>query len=156
MNGRRVFLLGTGATLLLSGCTTSSLLSLSGGDTEDGVATGASLGPVNALRARAGQPALSGNRTLSQAALDHARWMAARGRMDHTGFARRIKRAAIQLPAAENVALGQADVDAVIAAFYDSPHHRENMLGDFAQLGLAFARDSRSGMRPYWAMELSA
>ncbi|QKV19329.1 CAP domain-containing protein [Oricola thermophila] len=152
MIGRRTLLLGALSAGLLSGCARIGApgLSLAG---EGAIVTGKTLAKVNALRREAGKPVLVADRALGRSALDHARYMARKGRMSHDHFARRMRRHGVSLPAAENVAEGWNDVDSMFRSFEVSPKHRANMLGDFRRMGVAVARD-RNG-RAYWVMQLS-
>lgn len=157
---RRFFLVGAGSSLILAGCQTSSVLNTAVADaqgsvTESGIVTREGLGPVNAYRREKGKAALGADDTLSRLALEHAEEMAALGKMSHARFSDRMRSAGIRYSAAENVALGQPNIESVVAAFAASRGHRRNMLGDFSKMGLAVARDARSGSRPFWAMELA-
>ena len=50
----------------------------------------------------------------------------------------------------ENVAYGQATVESVMRSWMNSPHHRENILGDFSEIGAARVLDEKE--RPYWSV----
>jgi uncharacterized protein YkwD len=52
--------------------------------------------------------------------------------------------------AAENVAMGQATVEEVMADWLRSPGHRRNILGRFSEIGVACATDA--GGTPYWCV----
>ncbi len=123
--------------------------------------TAAALPLVNALRAQHGLPALSVDPAATAAALYQAKRMASLKKMSHLigfgdDFGRRVKASGVKLPAAENIAEGQQDVNAVVTAWIHSPHHLENMLGHYSGLGVAIARDPSSGNMPYWSMVLSS
>ncbi len=86
--------------------------------------------------------------------------MATAGKMAHLmgitdSFGARVKASGVQLPAAENIAVGQQSVDAVVTAWINSPHHLENMLGRDSGLGVALAHNVSSRNQPYCAMVLS-
>lgn len=119
------------------------------------VVTGQALGAVNAYRAANGRGAVSSDPVLGQAAAEHAIAMARSGRLGHDRFRARMRRNGISGSAAENVAVGQADIAAVLAAWQRSRGHRRNLLGGFSRVGLAVARDPASGNRPYWTMILA-
>lgn len=144
----------------LSGCSTSGLFSGAGGTGSD--MTAAALGPVNALRAERGLPPLSRDPAAAGAAIEQANRMARAGRMQHNiglgpSFYARMKGQDVSLPAAENIAAGQATVQEAYLAWFHSPKHLENMLGsNYRGLGVAVARDPASQNRPYWAMVLSS
>ncbi|WP_137129795.1 CAP domain-containing protein [Rhizobium sp. FY34] len=157
---RRGFLLISGGSLLtLAGCTTlrgPSTPSVDGA-TDD---TRAALPLVNALRARHGLSALGASGPTGRAAAEQAVRMAKANEMKHLigfgdDFGDRMKRNSVALPAAENIASGQASVTEAVQAWIDSPKHLINMLGDYRAVGVAMAR-SPSTSRPYWAMVLSA
>lgn len=143
----------------LSGCGTSGL---TGGRGTGIDMTAATLGHVNALRAERGLPPLSRDPAAAAAAIEQAGRMAHSGKMQHDiglgpSFYARMKGQDVTLPAAENIAAGQADADAAYLAWFRSPSHLKNMLGpSYRGLGVAVARDPASQNRPYWAMVLSS
>jgi uncharacterized protein YkwD len=102
-------------------------------------------------------PPLAAEPRLTAAAKAHAEDMAAHKKLAHEGSdgsapADRVKRQwYIYLKTGENVADGQETVESVMTAWMDSPHHRENILGDFTEIGVARAR-AGDGM-PYWSVE---
>lgn len=127
---------------------------------------------VNAARAKARscgndaydatQP-LSLSATLNAAALSHARDMAERGSPGHRGSdgslaGDRITRAGYQWRAsAENVAAGQRDADAAVAAWLASPGHCANLMGPhFTDMGLAFALAPSKNPAIYWTQVFAA
>jgi len=85
--------------------------------------------------------------TMQRLAQEHANDMARRDRLDHAGFASRVKRGA----RAENVASGNSSRAMTIAQWRASPPHAANMLLPGCK-GIASAV-SRSG-RHYWTMEI--
>lgn len=149
---RRIVILGALSSGLLSGCTTMGVLGL-GEVNGSRVVTGRTLPQVNDLRRDAGKLALSADYGLGRSALKHAEYMARKGHMSHDGFARRMRRFDVQLPAAENIAEGQDDIAGMFEAFERSPKHRDNMLGDFRRLGVAVAHNDDN--RAFWVMQLS-
>jgi hypothetical protein len=92
------------------------------------------------------------HRTLdSPAPSSHARSLAARQRLDHSGF--RQRGPVTSGAAAENVAYGCTTEDCVIRMWARSGAHRANMLRrDVTSYGLGSA-DSANGKR-YWVLEL--
>ena len=156
---RRLFLVGSGFTLLLSGCSvTSTLAPIETGNSAD--TTAAALPEVNGLRRKNGLPSLFNDPVAANAARDHAIRMARHGKMSHDlgsdkTFLARMKRMDVPLPAAENIAAGQDTTDRAMAAWIHSRHHRENMLGPYTGVGVAMATNAGTGDRPYWAMVLS-
>jgi uncharacterized protein YkwD len=106
---------------------------------------------LNSFRAQHGLPALSASGSLAGAAYSHAHNLAARQRLDHSGFRQRVS--LTSGTAAENVAFGCATEDCVIRMWARSGHHRANMLRrDVTSYGLASA-DGGNGRR-YWVLEL--
>ena len=158
---RRMFL--TAASLLalggLAGCNTTSVLAPPGDGSDE---TEATLGLINSLRKARGLSPLSRDPAAASAALSQAGRMAKAGKMAHLigitdSFGARMKSQSVSLPAAENIAVGQADAQKAYLAWLNSPKHLENMLGPgYSGLGVAVMRNPASGNRPYWAMVLSS
>jgi uncharacterized protein YkwD len=123
--------------------------------------TASALPLVNALRAKNGLSPLKVDTAASAAAVYQARRMADAGRMEHLigigdDFGKRVKASGVKLPAAENIAEGQRDVNAAVTAWINSPKHLHNMLGKYDGLGVALSYTPSSGDRPYWSMVLSS
>jgi uncharacterized protein YkwD len=156
---RRLFLIGSGATLLLSGCSvTSTLAPIESGTTAD--MTDAALPMVNSVRRRQGKSGLFNDPVAANAAKDQAIRMARYGKMNHDlgkdrNFLARMKRMEVPLPAAENIATGQDSTEEAVQAWINSHKHLENMLGSYSGVGVAVAKNTGTGDRPYWAMVLS-
>jgi uncharacterized protein YkwD len=157
---RRMFFAVSAAAVAsaLSACTTSNVLTTDDGNSAD--MTAEALPLVNDLRAKSGLPPLAIDRHAQAAALDQARRMARAGEMQHNigfgaDFGKRMKGQDVQLPAAENIASGQRSTEDAVTAWINSPKHLKNMLGSYKGLGVAVARNSASGNRPYWSMVLS-
>jgi uncharacterized protein YkwD len=102
-------------------------------------------------------PPLTLDDQLTEAARLHAEDMAQRQEMTHEGAdgstsADRVKRAGYRyVKTGENVARGQGTVAEVVQAWMESEGHRENILGDFTQMGGAVARDEDG--ETYWCVE---
>ena len=153
MIARRALVLG-GVAMLASGCT--SLEGPFGSvDLPADIVTRKALKQINALRADQGLDPVRPDRAAERAALDAARTMARRGRMEHGDFVKRVRRNGVDGGAAENIARGQPDVETVMTVWTRSSGHRKNMLGDFSGLGVAVARNPERDNRPYWAMVLT-
>lgn len=100
---------------------------------------------------------------LNEAALGHARDMAARGEPSHNGSdgslpGDRITRAGYTWRASgENVAAGQRDADAVVAAWLASPGHCATLMGPyFTETGVAFALAPSKNPAIYWTQVFAA
>jgi uncharacterized protein YkwD len=97
---------------------------------------------VNDERAKAGCSPVAANSALSGLAADYSRSMAEQGFFDHTDPSGatpwdRAEAAGISDLGGENIARGQADAQAVMDAWMDSPGHRANILNcDFRTLGV--------------------
>jgi uncharacterized protein YkwD len=110
----------------------------------------------NRIRADAKLPALAVSRKLQAAAQAHARDMANRGKMTHKGSdgSSAVDRIVAQgykyRRAGENVAVGYFTTERLMKGWMDSPHHKENILGSFSQIGVACATAS-DGKR-YWCV----
>ena len=157
---RRTLLVGGAASLAaaLAGCARGPRLPAS--TFALGPATpGDVLGTVNAARRGGGRTAMRLDPDAQRAAERHARAMARAERMAHDlprgpRFGARMRRDGVALPAAENVAVGQRDVGAAVAAWMNSPGHRRNLLDRrFGGVGVASATGADG--RPYWAMVLT-
>ena len=109
---------------------------------------------TNAERRRAGVPPLSSEPQLTAAAEAHARNMARQNRMSHTldseSVVERTKAAGYRYrTVGENIAWNQPTAEAVVDDWMHSRGHRRNMLsGDFTQIGVAVANNSKG--EPYW------
>jgi|SRR5947207_2542043 uncharacterized protein YkwD len=115
------------------------------------IATAAIALDLNSFRAQHGLPPLSTSGALAGAAYSHAHNLAARQRLDHSGFRERVS--LTSGTAAENVAFGCATEDCVIRMWARSGRHRANMLRrDVTVYGLGSA-DGGNGYR-YWVLEL--
>lgn len=115
---------------------------------------------VNALRKSQGLAPLQIQAPAVGAAIFQAERMVKAQKMAHLlgvgdSFFQRMKGGNVPLPASENVAAGQQSVSAVVDAWSKSKHHMENMMGNYASLGVAVAYDAAANNRPYWAMILS-
>jgi uncharacterized protein YkwD len=100
---------------------------------------------------------------LNDAALGQAHDMAARGSLGHEGSdgstsGDRITRAGYRWRAAgENIAAGQRDAEAVVAAWLESPGHCANLMSpQFTEMGLAFALAQGKDPAIYWAQVFAA
>jgi uncharacterized protein YkwD len=113
----------------------------------------------NHERAEAKLPALTLDAKLTAAAQAHADDMAAHKKMTHDGTDKstpydRIKRQGYQFQSeGENVASGYRNVESLMRGWMESKYHRENILGKFAQVGIAVARDDDDA--PYWCVDLA-
>jgi uncharacterized protein YkwD len=111
----------------------------------------------NKERAERKLPPLVVEPHLTAAAKAHAADMAAHKTMTHDGsdgstLVDRVKRAGYHyLKTGENVADGQENVASVMDAWMNSPHHRENILGDFTEVGVALAKADDG--TPYWCVD---
>lgn len=155
--GRRAALAGFGL-LLLSGCTTVSVLQPEPGNSVD--ETKAVLPLINRLRAAKGLSPLEADKPAIAAAADQANRMSRAGRMEHElrsedNFTDRMNRMGVRLQAAENIAVGQDSAERAFSAWVNSPKHLKNMLGPYTGLGVAVSQNSASENRPYWSMVLS-
>jgi uncharacterized protein YkwD len=110
----------------------------------------------NRERAEAKKSPLALNEKLTAAAGVHARDMAEHGKMAHEGSdgskpAQRIERQGYHYRrAGENVAYGQPTPGRVMQGWMNSPHHRENILGDYSEMGAARVEDEDG--TPYWCV----
>lgn len=108
-------------------------------------------------------PPLSLSQTLTDAASRHARDMAQHESFGHVGSdgsrpAKRVSEAGYRWRATgENIAAGQSDPDAVVAAWLDSPGHCANVMGPkYKEMGVAFALAPEESPAIYWALEFAS
>lgn len=101
-------------------------------------------------------PALTLEPRLNEAAKGHVLGMIERGVMGHEGEggstpADRVReRDYPYINVGENVAAGQETALDVMESWMESPGHRENILGDFEQMGGALGKDTEG--KPYWCV----
>jgi uncharacterized protein YkwD len=107
--------------------------------------------------------ALTLSASLTRASAAHAADMAENSFMGHRGsdgseVGVRATRAGYRWRAVgENVAAGQANAEAVVKSWLDSPGHCVNIMGpQFTEMGVAFAAAARSDLRILWAQVFAA
>jgi uncharacterized protein YkwD len=111
----------------------------------------------NRVRAEEKRPPLKANSRLAEAARSHARDMAEHGHASHDGSdgsdaVKRIKRTGYVYKAiAENIANGQENVAEAMLSWIESPPHRENILGDFTEMGGAVAKGADG--QNFWCVD---
>ena len=111
----------------------------------------------NKLRADEKLPPLQFAPLLAQAAAIQAVDMAEHSEMKHEGTdgstpADRIRRVGYHFQTSgENVAVFYPDVDRVMQAWVDSPPHKQNILGNFTELGISRVEDVDG--KPYWCVD---
>jgi len=91
---------------------------------------------------------------LYRAALEHSRAMAAEGKINHSGFSRRLRSAGIPGRGAENVAMGyrMASPRKVVKLWLGSPGHCRNLMNDrYTLIGMARVKKGRVD---YWTLIL--
>ncbi|MFD7688838.1 CAP domain-containing protein [Streptomyces sp. NPDC059781] len=110
---------------------------------------------VNAERGKVGCSPVKVNATLTKAAQDHSKDMAASGSMSHTGSdgsspGDRITRAGYSWSTyGENVAYGYSTPEQVMAGWMASPGHKENILNcAFKEIGVGLAQPGS-----YWTQD---
>lgn len=98
---------------------------------------------INAMREKYGLKALILDAQLHRTARQHCGWMANHFSMIHSTFR-----------CAENIAEGQPDVDAVMAAWMNSSGHRANILNpNYTKVGLSGY--SAPGGRAFWCQQFN-
>jgi uncharacterized protein YkwD len=111
----------------------------------------------NKVRAEEKRPPLTFNARLTVSARGHARDMAEHNKLSHEGSdgsdpKTRIKRTNYHYQEiGENVADGQETVGEAMRSWIESPPHRENILGDFSEMGGAVAKGPDG--RNYWCVD---
>ncbi len=98
------------------------------------------------------------NDALAAASRVHAEDMARNNYFSHSGSdgsnpAQRVERAGYRYRSTgENIAAGQIKPEDAVAAWIKSPEHCANLMNPaFAEMGVAYALDSRSDMGVYWS-----
>lgn len=116
---------------------------------------------ANAFRSENSLTALAPNAALTQAAQDHACFMAQSGTLSHTGaggseVSDRMESAGyLWRFAAENIAFGQPFASGVVGSWKGSTGHRKNMLSeDASEIGIGLAASPEGTL--YWVMVLGA
>ena len=98
---------------------------------------------VNKFRKDNGKPPLAFSKVLSDIAMPHTQAMLDRKvPLGHSGFKERSEKASFAMSTGENVGYesGYSDpVKTLVDGWISSPPHRRNLLGDFNQMGVAFA-----------------
>lgn len=147
------------------GFVVAMMLGLGGLPAHAGGAEDEALALINAARAKAGCPALAVDDRLQAAAKGHARAMAEKNFLGHTGkngskFGTRIKAAGYSFTkAAENFSAGQPTASGAVAEWMASTSHRKHILTcAYGQTGLAmvYQKDDKPlpgnslAFRYYW------
>jgi uncharacterized protein YkwD len=111
---------------------------------------------ISDFRLKQGEGRVTMDSTLNRIALDQAKAMAAKERLDHDvlgSFNSRVAPAQAGR-AAENIAYGYDNFQKTLGQWIDSPGHRKNLLLPKAsRVGVASARSPNS--RTYWAMVIA-
>jgi uncharacterized protein YkwD len=111
----------------------------------------------NKFRAAKGLPALTLSPKLTAAAQAHSDYQAKVGRMAHSGIGdgtpwdRMATAGYAYSSAAENVAWNQPDIPTVMDDWMNSPGHRMNIMGSYAEFGGAVAYGNDGS--PYWTTD---
>ncbi|MCP4699637.1 MAG: transglycosylase SLT domain-containing protein [Gammaproteobacteria bacterium] len=117
----------------------------------------------NAERIKADLPALCISAQLTQAAQAHAQEMAQQNYFSHTGLngsdvgSRAQAEGYVYRVIGENISAGRDNSAETIAAWMDSPRHRDNMLNpEFTEAGFGYAGNSASDYQDYWVQVLGS
>ncbi len=162
---KRIYLLGLLALCLLAGCDGQGSKGSSGSGGSHAPAAGATateaqlaadvLVLVNQERANVGAPALTWNGPLAAVAQAHSADMAARNFFAHnnpdgqTPFDRMAAAGITYTAAAENIAAGYADANAVMNGWMNSPGHKTNILNaTYTEIGIGVKQGGSFGT--YW------
>ena len=79
------------------------------------------------------------DRHLNRVAESYARTLAKRGELTHGNFRKRMVRAGVRMPAAENIAVGQETPKGVVKDWTRSPGHFRNMTSaKFKRIGVGY------------------
>jgi uncharacterized protein YkwD len=122
---------------------------------------GAAQSMISGYRQNNGLTPVALDPQLMQLALDQARAMAARDRLDHNvgrPFVERMKASGFDAKiAAENISAGYHTIAEAFSGWRDSPPHRANMLLKGAsQMGIAAVYAPASKYKVFWSLILAA
>jgi len=112
---------------------------------------------ISSFRLQHGEIRVTSDATLNRIALEQARAMAAKEKLDHGVLGSFSTRMAPSRAgrAAENIAYGYDNFEKTLGQWIASSEHRKNLLLHKAtRIGVASAKDA-SGRRTYWAMEIA-
>jgi Cysteine-rich secretory protein family len=112
---------------------------------------------ISNFRLQHGEVRVTSDATLNRIALEQARAMAAKEKLDHGVLGSFSTRMAPSRAgrAAENIAYGYDNFEKTLGQWIASSEHRKNLLLHKAtRIGVASAKDA-SGRRTYWAMEIA-
>ncbi len=152
---------------LLAGCT--SALDVTGGVAEQArlevaetrIEPARAAAMINAFRARNGLGPIRVNSLLNGLATSQARAMARANQMSHGvggSFRRRLSASGYDArTAGENIAAGQKNFAAVLAAWQNSPPHRHTLLlRDAKEMGIGIAYAPGTRYKTFWALVVAA
>jgi uncharacterized protein YkwD len=166
----RVFLLSAAALLglaLLPGCTSESgpppqpSFYVSMADTGAVVDAAAAAAMISGYRGNNGLGGVAVDADLMRMAMDHARTMAAKDKVDRAAgreFSGRLATAGFDGKiAVENVSAGYHTLAEAFSGWRDSPPHNANMLkGGVNRLGIAAVYAPQSKYKVFWALIMAA
>jgi hypothetical protein len=112
---------------------------------------------ISNFRLEHGEVRVALDPTLNRIALEQAKAMAEKDRLDHDVLGAFVSRIAPSRAgrAAENIAYGYDSFAKTLDQWINSSAHRKNLLlHNATRIGIASARDA-SGKRSYWAMEIA-
>ncbi len=117
---------------------------------------------INELRASHGLNPLAASTELHQAATFHSRYLVEIDSLSHSGpggesvFDRVVKTGYRVWEVAENIAMGQPNVETVFRGWKSSPGHLKNMLNPrLKELGLAVAINEKSKWKYFWVLDIA-
>ncbi len=99
---------------------------------------------VNEYRDSKGLSAITTNETANQLAVDHSKYMIAKGNINHDNFDQKFKTLREKENAtsiAENVASSYPDAKSVMEGWINSKGHRDNLEGNFTHIGIAAVKN---------------
>jgi uncharacterized protein YkwD len=166
----RVFLLSAAALLglaLLPGCTSESgpppqpSFYVSMADAGAAVDAAAAAAMISGYRGNNGLGGVAVDADLMRIAMDHARTMAAKDKVDRAAgreFSGRLSAAGFDGKiAVENVSAGYHTLAEAFSGWRDSPPHNANMLkGGVNRLGIAAVYAPQSKYKVFWALIMAA
>lgn len=148
LKNQRIFLLFVAMLAFFQVNACSRVTSHQGDHNGDGSMDEQILYYTNKFRQSKGLKPLQLDETISQQARRHSRDMANGSTgFGHEGFEDRVANVSKKMgrvsSAAENVAYGTLDAEAVVNGWIKSPGHRRNMLGDYTLIGIGTADKGR-------------
>ncbi len=117
---------------------------------------------INEFRAQQGKGALRLNDQLQQAAQSHSDYMANHNCFEHQCAGEANPKSRISATGyrarsyGENICAGYKSAQRAVEAWKNSPPHRKNLLGDYADMGCGYAYRADTHFKSYWTFDTAS